>query len=123
MDDGSHRSSFPTETDSLAADFTTNSSASRRRPVAIDLLRNMLSDVGIHQVLETNVICYSSPMSADLAQPAHAGGREAGTAIFRLLLEYVRPRVLIAHGAGTVRDVATIINASLPPARSEPGTL
>lgn len=87
----------------------------------IDLLRVLLADAGVDQVLETNVICYSSPMSADLAKPSHAGGREAGTAIFRLLLDHVRPRVLIAHGAGTIRDVATIIGAALPPARSAPG--
>lgn len=91
-------------------------------PRNIDLLRAMLTDAGIDRVLETNVICYSSPMSADLAKPAHAGGREAGTAIFRLLLEYVRPRVLIAHGAGTIRDVRTIVGATLPPARSAPGS-
>lgn len=87
----------------------------------IDLLRTMLTHVGVDRVMETNVICYSSPMSADLAQPAHAGGRETGTAIFRLFLEYMRPRVLIAHGAGTIRDVATIIGATLPSARSVPG--
>lgn len=87
----------------------------------IDMLRALLADAGVDQVLETNVICYSSPMSADLAKPAHAGGREAGTTIFRLLLDHVRPRVLIAHGAGTIRDVATIVGADLPPARSAPG--
>lgn len=87
----------------------------------IDLLRAVLMDAGIDRVLETNVICYSSPMSADLAKPAHAGGREAGTAIFRMLLEYVRPRVLIAHGAGTIREVGTILGAPLPPPRSAPG--
>lgn len=87
----------------------------------IDMLRTLLADAGVDQVLETNIICYSSPMSADLAKPAHAGGREAGTAIFRLLLDHVRPRVLIAHGAGTIRDVAAIVGAALPPARSAPG--
>lgn len=87
----------------------------------IDLLRAFLMDAGIDQVLETNVICYSSPMSADLAKPVHAGGREAGTAIFHMLLEYVRPRVIIAHGAGTIRDVGKIVGVALPPARSAPG--
>jgi hypothetical protein len=87
----------------------------------IDMLRALLADAGVDQVLETNVICYSSPMSADLTKPAHAGGREAGTAIFRLLLDHVRPRVLIAHGAGTIRDVAAIVGADLPPACSAPG--
>jgi len=99
-------------------DEMVESSPTRRN---IDLLRAALRNAGIDQVLETNVICYSSPMSADLAKPEHAGGREAGTAIFRLLLEYVRPRVLIAHGAGTIRDIGTILGAALPPARREPG--
>jgi hypothetical protein len=88
----------------------------------INLLRTLLMDAGVNRVLETNVICYSSPMSADLAKPAHTGGRELGTAIFRLLLEHVRPRVLIVHGAGTIRDVSAIVGVALPPARDEPGT-
>lgn len=87
----------------------------------IDLLRSLLAGAGVDAVMETNVICYSSPMSADLAKPAHAGGRDAGTAIFRLLLDYVRPRVLIAHGAATVRDLAAITGAALPAAQSAPG--
>jgi len=87
----------------------------------IDMLRTLLSDAGVDHVLETNVICYSSPMSSDLAKPEHVGGREAGTAIFRLLLDHIRPRVLMAHGAGTISDVAAIIGASLKPARSAPG--
>lgn len=99
-------------------DELVESSATRRN---IDLLNGMLKQAGVDQVLETNVICYSSPMSADLDEPRHAGGRTAGEAVFRLLLDSIRPRVLIAHGAATIRDLAAIIDFPLPPARAEPG--
>lgn len=95
----------------LYNELTGTPSLTRRN---IDLLRALLHDAGVDQVLETNVICYASPMSADLASPVHAGGREAGTALFRLLLEAVRPRVLIAHGAGTIHDLAAILGVALP---------
>jgi hypothetical protein len=82
----------------------------------IDLLRDLLREAGVTRVLETNVICYSSPMSADLADPKHIGGRRAGEDIFRLLLGAARPRVLIAHGSGTIKDLARILDAQLPKA-------
>lgn len=88
----------------------------------VDLFRGLLAEVGVDSILETNVICYASPMSSDLAKPAHTGGRGAGKAIFRLLLESIRPRVILAHGAGTVGDLAKILGTELPVARSEPGT-
>lgn len=88
----------------------------------IDLLRGLLHKAGVDQVLETNVICYSSPMSSDLTEPEHTGGRDAGLAVFRLLLQSVRPRVLIAHGAGTVSDLAKVVGTALPAPRKRPGT-
>lgn len=95
--------------------------ASRTRQ-NIDLLRGLLAEVGVESVLETNVICYASPMSSDLAKPEHAGGRGAGKAIFQFLLGSVQPRVIIAHGAGTIGDLGKILNTALPGARSESGT-
>lgn len=93
-------------------------SATRRN---IDLLRGLLNEAGVDRVLETNVICYSSPMSADLASSKHAGGRAAGQAVFRLLLDSVRPRVLIAHGAATAIDLGTIFEFPLPLPAKEAG--
>jgi uracil-DNA glycosylase len=93
-------------------------SATRRN---IDMLHRLLTEAGVDRVLETNVICYSSPMSADLGSIEHTGGRATGKAVFRLLLDYVRPRVLIAHGAATARDLADIVGSPLPLPATEGG--
>jgi hypothetical protein len=61
-------------------------------------------------------------MSADLARPEHKGGRGAGKAIFRYLLDEIRPRVILAHGAGTAEDLAKLFGTVLPAPRSEAGT-
>lgn len=87
----------------------------------IDQFRSLLREAGITRILETNVICYSSPMSADLAAAKHAGGRRAGEEIFRLLLGAVRPRVLIAHGSGTIKDLGRILGVQLPNAPEQSG--
>ncbi|MGO4478705.1 hypothetical protein AB4Z32_20860 [Massilia sp. 2TAF26] len=88
----------------------------------VDLLRNLLEQAGVHSVLETNVICYASSMSADLSKPEHRGGRAAGQAIFRYLLEAIQPRVVIAHGAGTLGDLSKILGTTLPAPQSAAGT-
>jgi hypothetical protein len=87
----------------------------------IDKLRQHLRAVGVTRVLETNVIGYSSAMSADLSLPEHAGGRAAGSALFRLLIEQARPSVLIAHGAGTIKALAKVLGARLPSPAGKPG--
>src|SRR5687768_15226511 len=46
--------------------------------VNIDRLAAQLRRRGVQGVLETNVVCYSTPMSADLAEARHAGGRHRG---------------------------------------------
>jgi hypothetical protein len=53
-------------------------------------------------------------MSSDLAHKAHQGGKAAGRAIFRALLEIIRPVALIAHGAGTNKELARVLCANLP---------
>lgn len=87
----------------------------------IDRFGVLLRQAGVDRILETNVICYSSPMSADLALPEHSDGRSAGRAVFSLLLRSIRPRVLIAHGAGTVHDLSKMMGASLPAPAQRPG--
>jgi hypothetical protein len=79
-----------------------------------DWFRKILASVGITRVLETNVVCYSTPMSSDLRLPEHRGGAPRGTEIFQALLHFVRPKVLIAHGTGTRNTLATLLGASLP---------
>ena len=68
-----------------------------------------LNEQGIQNILETNVVCYSTPMSSVLRNQAHAGGARKGEEIFRYLLDEIAPRVLIAHGAGTVKRIASIL--------------
>ena len=86
-----------------------------------DKFRTMLSAAGVTEVLETNVICYSTQMSADLSLSQHSGGTIRGTEIFNLLLDLIKPKVLITHGAGTRKDLVKLLGAPLPEARTEPG--
>lgn len=75
---------------------------------------------GITDILETNVVCYSTRMSAHLRQPAHRGGAARGREIFRALLSIIKPRVLIAHGGGTASDLSGILGLTLPRPPSGP---
>lgn len=84
--------------------------------VNVDRLTSLLKDAGVTGVLETNVVCYSTPMSHVLARGEHRLGAAQGTEIFRFLLEAIRPRVLIAHGSGTCRRLERILAVKLPQA-------
>jgi hypothetical protein len=64
--------------------------------------------------LETNVICYSTPLSNHLSLAVHEGGRERGQEIFRTLLRFIRPSVLIVHGADAARELAKVLGTVLP---------
>jgi hypothetical protein len=86
-----------------------------------DNFRAMLMVQGVTDVLETNVICYSTPMSADLSLSEHAGGALRGSEIFRLIFELIKPKVLIAHGAGTRRNLEKLLGVILPEAQTHPG--
>lgn len=55
------------------------------------------------------MICYSTPMSADLVAPEHARGAAHGTRVFQMLLAIIKPSVLVAHGAGTARDLGRLL--------------
>ena len=86
----------------------------------IDRFRKILAAEGVTRVLETNVVCYATPMSSDLRLPQHRSGALRGTEIFQALLHFVKPKVLIAHGAGTRNTLGNLLGASLPapPVRS-----
>jgi hypothetical protein len=86
----------------------------------IERLTAVLRAHGVTGVLETNVICYSTPMSADLANAAHRGGKETGTQIFSSLLRTIKPRVVITHGEGARSDLERILGTSLPAAPQSP---
>lgn len=55
---------------------------------------------GIHDVLETNLNCYPTRMSADLNNPTRREGRDRGERIFSILLETIQPEVIWLHGSG-----------------------
>lgn len=78
----------------------------------IDSLTSHLEQRGICEILETNVICYSTPMSSNLTQIPHREGKQRGTEIFRTLLSYIRPLILIAHGAGTRKELGRVLGTS-----------
>jgi hypothetical protein len=101
----------------LYDEMTGNSPSPTRKNT--DRFRSILASNGIDRVLETNVVCYSTPMSSDLRLPEHRGGSVRGTEIFRTLLEYVRPQVLVAHGAGTRDALSALLGAALPPVPRE----
>jgi len=81
----------------------------------IDGLSRELENTAGAKVLETNVICYSTPMSADLRLEKHAGGACLGTEIFAALLSFGTPKVIVAHGAGTRQVLSKLLGATLPP--------
>jgi hypothetical protein len=87
--------------------------ASPTRRNTDDLVRR-LAEYGVMNVLETNVICYSTPMSAHLRQSAHVGGAARGRDLFRALLDIIEPKVLIAHGSGTAKELGLVLSHRLP---------
>ena len=79
-----------------------------------DVLLRLLREKGVCEILETNVICYGTPLARDLGRPEHLGGRERGKEVFRVVREEIRPRVLISHGSGTAKDLARALGVVLP---------
>ena len=76
----------------------------------IDSFVARLKQRNIHNILETNIICYSTRTSAELRNQAHAGGTRKGEDIFRYLLAEIAPTVLIVHGVGSVKGISPILN-------------
>lgn len=85
-----------------------------------DRFREYLLLNGVTRVLETNVVCYSTPMSSDLRISQHKDGALRGTEIFQALLYLVKPKVLVAHGSGTRESLGKLLDTSLP---EPPGSL
>jgi hypothetical protein len=78
-----------------------------------DRFIGMLRAAGAARVLETNVICYSSPMSSDLRLTAHSGGAKRGAELFAFLLDSIAPRCLIVHGAGSAKELSCVLGTPL----------
>ncbi|WP_171124574.1 hypothetical protein [Ruegeria sp. HKCCA4707] len=69
----------------------------------IDQLSERLKHVGA-KVLETNVVCFSTPMSADLTEDQ----RRVGTKIFEWVHNRISPKVVVVHGRGAAKDLARL---------------
>jgi hypothetical protein len=84
----------------------------------IQMLAELLDSHGV-PALETNVVCYATPMSSDLRRPEHRAGAERGAEVFRALLERVRPDALLVHGEGVRKQLSRSLGTTLPePARA-----
>ena len=94
-------------------DKATRGNPSRTRK-NIDRLRDYLREEGVTKVLETNVICYSTSMSADLRRSEHSGGQLRGCEIFRAVLDGVRPKALVVFGVGAAEKLGKTLGGSLP---------
>lgn len=68
----------------------------------IDAFVDTLGVYGIHDVVQTNAVCYATQDSECLKHPEHAEGLLAGRATFQEVLRYVRPRVVIIFGSNSV---------------------
>jgi len=88
-----------------------------------DRFVQMLLNEGVTQVLETNVICYSSPMSADLRLDKHAGGARRGEEIFRYLLAAISPKVMVVHGSGAAKSLCRVLEISSIPEPKDPSEI
>ena len=102
-------------------DETTGGKPSRTRRNIDDLVAR-LNRHNIHNILETNAICYSTAMSADLSSRAHAGGAGKGEEIFRYLLSEIAPTILVVHGVRSVECISTILKINrleVPPSADE----
>jgi len=86
---------------------------SRTRANIQNLVDHLVA-IGISDVIETNVVCYSTPMSADLRETQHRNGVMQGREIFDKLLDIVQPEVLIVHGSGTVVEMNKLAGTQLP---------
>ena len=80
----------------------------------LDRLKETLESNGILDVLETNINCFPTRMSADLQAPSNREGRDRGKAIFDLLLATGKPNAVWLHGAGTANKFRSRYEPGLP---------
>ena len=75
----------------------------------------------VHNFIETNVVCYSTPEAAHLRRRDHDGGRAGGEEIFRYLLATIAPAVLVVHGEGSAKALSRFlaVRPRVPRTRNE----
>ncbi|MCY1299389.1 hypothetical protein D9M68_648310 [compost metagenome] len=103
-------------------DELTGFTPSRTR-LNIDKFRALLDLVGVCKAIETNVVCYSTPMSKDLHLSQNIAGAKKGRELFTALLRIIKPKVLIAHGSGASKELSRVLDFQLPPVPKNPATL
>jgi hypothetical protein len=84
-----------------------------------DRFITILNEKGVTNILETNVICYSSPMSHDLRLDAHAGGTERGKELFRFLLDSISPKAVVVHGKSAAKELFRVLRVDPLPEPTE----
>ena len=75
----------------------------------IDGLSTRLNRRDVHNVIETDVVCFSTPLGKDLRSPVNVGGARKGEEIFRYLLAEIAPAVIIVHGVRTLKRISHIL--------------
>jgi len=60
-------------------------------------------------------------MSADLLDASNSAGASKGREIFLTVWEAIRPKIIIAHGSGTTKDLGKLLGCRLPGPPTAPG--
>lgn len=89
-------------------DEVTNGKASRTR-LNTDGLTARLNQRYVHNVVETDVVCFSTPLGKDLRKSEDVEGTRKGEEIFCYLLDAISPPILIVHGAGSLKRISRIL--------------
>ena len=84
-----------------------------------DRFRDLLKTEGVDSVVETLVVCYTTPMSSHLRLAHNVAGTRNGKEVFSALLQIIQPKVLIVHGAGAAKELSAVLAAQLPDEPSE----
>lgn len=79
-----------------------------------DKLSRLLAEHGVHDILETDVICYSTRKYKDLENPEHQFGRQRGERIFKTLITEIQPPIIISHGVETTKALGRALGINLP---------
>lgn len=91
----------------------------------IDRFCTALGVRGIDDVLQTNVVCYATPKSANaLSRPEHRDGRARGKELFRTVVAHVKPRIIVVHGQKSSRELKKALGVEFedPPSNQGPAT-
>jgi len=70
----------------------------------------------IINIIQTDLICYSTPQSYDLKTQYHRPGMIRGREIFSYIYKYIKPRIVILFGLGTIKDFRKHFGIAIPDA-------